>query len=589
MEKADLLIQNVSIYNTVFQHFYPADVYILEGKIYYIDLKKDCGIEPALTVDGTGKYMVPGLVDIHMHIESSMMTPNSMAGRLAECGVTTIVAEPHEMANVNGLDGILDMMAAGNESPIDIYYGIPSCVPSTSPDLETTGGVIEFDAMKALLDNPNVACVGEVMNYRQIIRRNNLEISKLLDYLSSADPCFVVEGHCPSLIDLDLAKFIFLGIDSDHTEHSAEELKQRFFNGMFIELQEKMLRKEILDLIEEFNLYGHFGFVTDDVMADTLMEQGHLDAVVRKAISLGMSPEKAIYHATYTNSMRMKFHDRTMLTPGKLADFILLDDLDAFSINSTYKRGQCIYQKEPVLIAAGKMPENSPVHLFPESYQHSVHLPVITEDMLSVTVAAPAASEALVEVMTVTDGSTKTGRTQVWLPVKDGKIQWEGSPYLLAVVLERYGKTTDTNNVSTGNCGFGFVTGDALKRGAAATTYAHDHHNLLAIGNNKEDLLLAINTVIANQGGLAVTEKNTLKSNLKLDIGGILSDRTAAQIGADLKEIRTAMVQQGYQHYNPIMSLCTLSLLASPALKLSDKGLIDVAAGKIIPLVCETR
>ena len=306
MDRADLLIRNVSVYNTVFRKFFPADVYILNGKIYYVDLKKEEMIVADTVVYGSGKYMIPGLVDVHMHIESSMMTPASMAQRLSECGVTTIVSEPHEMANVNGMEGVLAMIEAGKDAPIDIYYGIPSCVPSTTPELETTGGVIGYEEMKKLLHNPSVLCVGEVMNYRQVIRENDLEISKLLKDLSEHEPLYTIEGHCPALTDLDLAKFIYLGIDSDHTEHNVEELKQRFFNGMYVEIQEKMLRKEILDFIEENDLYGHFGFVTDDVMADTLMDQGHLDAIVRKAIHMGMEPEQAIYHATYTNAMRMK-------------------------------------------------------------------------------------------------------------------------------------------------------------------------------------------------------------------------------------------------------------------------------------------
>lgn len=581
MERADLLVQNVLIYNTVFQQFYPADVYVLEGKIYYIDLKKEGRITAARTVDGGGRYMVPGLVDIHMHIESSMMTPDTMAERLAQCGVTTIVSEPHEMANVNGAQGILDMMAAGENAPIDIYYGIPSCVPATSPQLETTGGTMEFEAMKSFLDNPRVACVGEVMNYRQIIRENHLEISKLLDYLSKADPRFTVEGHCPALLDLDLAKFIFLGIDSDHTEHSLEELRQRFFNGMFIEIQEKMLTREVLSFISENRLYGHFGFVTDDVMADTLMEQGQLDGVLRKAILLGMTPEQAVYHATYTNAMRMKFTDRTMLAPGKLADFILLDDLQAFSVTATYKNGTCIYQK------GAKRTSDAPTHDFPEAYRHMIRLQPVTEEAFALRTPEPFDGKVLVEVMTVADGSTKTERTQAWLPVKKGEIQWEGTPYLLAAVFERYGKTSSAANGGNGNIGYGFVTGDALKHGAVATTYAHDHHNLLAVGSSKADLKLAVNTVISSQGGIAVADRGQLAANLRLDIGGILSDAPADSIGRDLKEVRCALESQGYRHYNPIMSLCTLSLLASPALKLSDKGLVDVQAGEVIDIVKE--
>ena len=575
MDKSDLLIKNISVFNSVFRKFFIADVYIKNEKIYYVDLKQESLIESDQIIDGTGKYMVPGLVDVHMHIESSMMTPLSMAGRLAQCGVTTIVSEPHEMANVNGTKGILDMMKAGENAPVDIFYGIPSCVPATNPSLETTGGIMRMEDMKELLDHPKVACIGEIMNYRQIIRENDLEISKLLEYLHKQYPRYVIEGHCPALVDLDLAKFIYLGIDSDHTEHNVEELKQRFFNGMYVEIQEKMLRQEIIDFIMDNDLYGHFGFVTDDVMADTLMDHGHLDCIVRKAISMGMSPEQAIYHATYTNAVRMKLTDRTMISPGKLADFILLDDLEKFHIMSTYKNGTCIYNAfEPL--------KNTTVetHAFPDCYRHSIKLDPIDLSYLSVKAPDHNCSEVTVEVMRVCDGSTKTIREEASLPVINGELQWEDSGLLLTIVIERYGKNKEHPSI-----GYGFVTGDLIKHGAIATTFAHDHHNLLAAGSNKEDLLLAINTVIEMQGGIAVTDQNDVKATLLLNIGGILSDASADEIGNGLKKVRDQMIEQGYQHYNPIMSFCTLSLLASPALKISDQGIVDVSNAKVTSLI----
>ena len=574
MDKADLLIKNISVFNSVFKKFFTADVYVLDGKIFYVDIKQEHLIECTQVIDGTGKYMVPGLVDVHMHIESSMMTPLSMAGRLAQCGVTTIVSEPHEMANVNGTKGILDMMKAGENAPIDIFYGIPSCVPATDPSLETTGGIMRMEDMKELLDNPNVACIGEIMNYRQIIRENNLEISKLLDYLHEHYPRYVIEGHCPALLDLDLAKFVYLGIDSDHTEHNVEELKQRFFNGMYVEIQEKMLHQEIVDFIIKNDLYGHFGFVTDDVMADTLMDHGHLDVLVRKAISMGMSPEEAIYHATYTNAVRMKLTDRTMLAPGKLADFLILDNLKEFHIEASYKRGKCIYEERKGTV------EVPAAHAFPDSYRHSVQIKNVEESSLRILTDDSSVSEVKVEVMRVQDGSTKTVREEAALPVVNGEVQWENSGLLLTVVFERYGKTGEKPAV-----GYGFATGDLIKEGAVATTFAHDHHNLLAAGSNKKDLLLALNTVIDMQGGMAVTDHGKVTAELLLNIGGILSDASAKEIGQGLKKVRKAMTDQGYKHYNPIMSFCTLSLLASPALKISDKGIVDVSNAKVVPLI----
>lgn len=598
MEKTDLLIKDVQVYNSVFQKFFEADVYIKQGKIYYQDFKRKGEVEAEKVVDGSGKYMVPGLVDAHMHIESSMLTPQSMAERLADCGVTTIISEPHEIANVNGIEGICDMMKAGENAPIDIFYGIPSCVPSTNSSLETTGGVLDFAKMKSLLYHPKVSCVGEIMNYREVIRENDLEISKLLDYLRENDPAYIIEGHCSSLMDLDLAKFLYLGIDSDHTEHTLEELKQRFMNGMYVEIQSKMLKKEVIDFIDAYNLYGHFGFVTDDVMTDTLMEEGHLDAVVRKAIKLGMTPEKAIYHATYTNANRMNLKDRNMLTPGKRADFILLDDLAEFKIAEVYKSGRRIdkhggridkdgghidMHAEEIIKAQRKESDGSSGN-FADSYRHMIAVKPVDESSFVLTTDAVKDGTlengtVEVNVMRVTDGTTQTIREKAVLPVINGEVIWEGGSLCLAVVFERYGKSP----LKQGDgIGYGFVTGNCIKRGAVATSFAHDHHNLLAVGGTKGELVNAVNRIIEIQGGICVYEGTEKLAEISLNIGGIMSDASSDEVAADLKNVRNALVKLGYSHYNQIMSLSTLSLLASPALKISDKGMIDVENGRIV-------
>lgn len=572
MEKANLLIQNVQVYNSYFKKFIGADVSVLDGKILYIDQKQSGNVKGQQVIDATGMYMVPGLIDIHMHIESSMLTPMAFCRQLASCGVTTIVSEPHEMANVNGMQGVLDMIQAGEKSPIDVFYGIPSCVPSTSSLLETTGGTITAEEMGQLKKNPSVVCVGEVMNYRTIIRENELEITKFLHKLRKEDSAFPIEGHCPALLDLELAKFLYLGINGDHTEHSIEELEQRFSNGMFMEIQEKMLRPEIIAYIAEHNLYEHFCFVTDDVMADTLCSQGHLDALVRKAMKLGMSPEQTIYNASYTPSRRMNLLDRGTIAPGKLADFLLLDNLDTFSIAATYKRGTCIFDRSE------KKAKQHNDMCFPESYYHSIKLMPQEQSRFEIPMDAQL-STVKIRVMEIKDGSTKTKEKIVEMPVKDGILQWENSGCMLAVVLERYGKN--------GEAGYGFLTGDCHTQGAVATSYAHDCHNVLVAGTNPADLQLALNRVIEMQGGMTVVDEGFIKAELPLTIGGILSEKSAGEVGEQLAKVREAMINQGYRHYNPIMSFCTVTLPASPALKLTDKGLIDVTQCKIVPLNAE--
>lgn len=564
----DLLIQNINVFNSYYKKFINADVSILNDKIYYIDKTKSKIYDSKKTIDGTDKYMIPGFIDIHMHIESSMMTPAVFCEKLAEYGVTTIVSEPHEMANVAGIEGINEMIKAGNSSPIDVYYGIPSCVPSTNQALETTGGIIGFDEMKELLHKDNIICVGEVMNYKQIIKPNNLEITKFINYLKKEYPFYIIEGHCPKLTDLDLAKFLYLGIDADHTEHNLEELISHFENGMFVELQAKMMKKEVIDYIKQNNLYEHFCLVTDDVMADEFYEKGHLNTIVKMAMELGLAKEDSIYASTFTPAKRMKLTDRGSLAPGKLADFIILDDIENLNIISTYKRGNLIYD------CNRSTQLKTEYYKFPDTFYKSVKLDKLKPDDFEILIKEDVASVKL-RVMEVKDGSTRTTEVFKSCDVENHRLRLDKTDCLLIAVIERYGKTK--------NISFGFVTGDFIKVGAVATTYAHDHHNLLVAGKNIDDILLAANRVISLDGGIVVTHENQIKAELQLNIGGILADKSVKEIGTSLKSVRANLINQGYKHYNPIMSLCTLGLPVSPDLKITDKGLINVNTSEIVP------
>lgn len=582
MENVDLVIRNAKVFNSYLKCFRKADVYVLDGKIYYVDVKDNENTIPLIAakeeLDASGYYMIPGLIDIHMHIESSMMTPQTFAGYAGKCGVTTVVSEPHEMANIKGLSGIYEMIADGENAPIDIFYGIPSSVPSTNEELETTGGIIDCRAMKELYEKKEVVCVGEIMNYRQIIRENDLEITKFLNYLREVDPNFVIEGHCPSLTGLDLAKFLYLGIDGDHTEHTLEEIRQRFENGMFVELQEKMLRPEILDYIRENRLYEHCGFVTDDTMADKLYEEGQLNKVIEEAIRMGFPTEEAIYCGTYTNARRMNLRDRGVIAPGKTADFALITGFHSLEPDYVYKDGQLIASKDQENENhPGKELTSENRHFFPEDYYHSVHIPVLRSEDFWIC-AKQESGNVSVRVIEVSNGRTQTSEKIESMPVKDYKICWEGTGCLLAMVVERYGKNK--------NIGYGFVTGDCLKEGAAATTYFHDHHNLFVVGDNVGDMQAAVERIQSLQGGILTVYQGEIKAELPLPVAGILSDQPIEEIGPALKKVRNSLFQLGYRHYNPVMSLCTLGLPVSPALKLTDRGLVDVIKGEIVDLVC---
>lgn len=325
--KIDLILRNAQVYNSYYKKFIKGDVGILEGKVLFVDCKNNINSEPTEEIDCKGGYLIPGLIDIHMHIESSMTTPEIFTNEIKKYGVTTIVAEPHEIANVCGRDGIEEFIKSEGNCPIDIFYGIPSSVPSTNEKLETTGAVLNFEEMKAISNMDKVICVGEVMNYAGVIKDNNLEISKFLKYVRETRQDLVIEGHCPRLLGEELSKFLYLGINGDHTEHNLDEIKERFENGMFVEIQEKMLKDEILEHIIINNLYENMCFVTDDIMPDYLINNGHLNNIVKCAVEKGFKVEDAIYCATMTPAKRMRLFDRGVIAPGKIADILLIDDI----------------------------------------------------------------------------------------------------------------------------------------------------------------------------------------------------------------------------------------------------------------------
>lgn len=574
-EKIDLLIKNANIFNSFLRKFLPGNIAIVDNNFLYIDYKKEVDFLANDEIDLNNKFVIPGLIDIHMHIESSMVTPSSFCNYMTKCGVTTIVSEPHEIANIMGVDGVLEMIKAGTSTPIDVFYGIPSSVPSTNKNLETTLGKIDFEDMKYLMNEKKIICLGEVMNYKEVIRDNSeLDVVKFIKYLKKNNPNFTIEGHCPELVDLDLGKYIGLGIDSDHTEHTLEEFKDRFRQGMFIEIQEKTLKPELLKYIIENDLFNRMAFVTDDVMADKLYTDGHLDNVVRKAINSGFPTNEGIYCSTYTPAMRMNLKDRGSISPGKLADFVILDDLHSFKINSTYKNGRLVYEKNK---PKAKDTNN---FKFPKKYYESVNLNKISKDDLDIFVDK-GFNQVNVRLMKVSDKTTRITEEFGRVNVVEGKLDWENSQYNLGVVFERFGLN--------GNISFGLIKGDCIKVGGAATTWFHDSHNLFAMGKDKESIVTAVNTLIENQGGVIVVNKDKVLANLHLPVCGIMSEEPVKEVAYKLDKVTKALISNGYNHYNPIMSMGTLGLAVSPYLKLTDMGLVDVPNGKIVNLVVENK
>lgn len=578
--RADQLIVNVNVYNSYYKRFELNNVAVLDGRFMYVGSGGPELIQADEVIDARGRYMIPGLIDIHLHIESTMVTPATFSHGLIRCGVTSIVAEPHEMANVFGLEGVQEMMAASRETMVNMFYAIPSSVPATP--METTGGSIEIEDMDVLLATGEIICLGEIMNYVDVIRDPECKTNQILQHIRQNYPDLVIEGHTPKLLGLDLHRLIYAGVDSDHTHQSIEGLQARISAGMFIEIQEKSMTPEVMDYLIQHDVAQHFCFVTDDVMPDSLVERGHLDHIVRKAIQMGMRPEDAIYAATSTPASRMKMTDRGSIAPGKVADYVLVSNLETLAIDQVYKNGRKAYDDyEPYK-------QERMTGQFPPHFYNSVQLDKLTGEDFTISLSDPKVRETANQaekdsfncrVMMVKDGSTFVEEHIAEVQAVSGELQWEDSGYGQIATFERYGVN--------GNRAHGLIGGDTIKRGAIATTYSHDNHNLLVVGRNREDMILAANTVISSQGGFCVVEDGKVLSHLELPVGGILTEEPLAVVSHQVKELRKAMLSLGYVHYNPIMSISTHSLAVSPALKITDHGLIDVNAGKVVPLVVE--
>jgi adenine deaminase len=559
--KVDLLIQNGWVYRTYRQCFEQADIAIVGERFY--DISPASCYEADLVVDANGKYIIPGLIDIHMHIESSMTYPKEFSSAVLPHGVTTVVADPHEIANVFGLEGIKSFM--DQETELDIFYGIPSSVPSTNPDLETSGGRIGEEEVMELLKDDRILCLGEVMNDTDLVSSEDTLIKRIVRLCQKEGRRLRIEGHCPALTGEELAAFIGSGVDADHTQQTGASVLEKTDMGMFLELQKKSLIPEVVEAVVTHKLYENVALVTDDTMPDHLTK-GHLNQILRLAVESGMPVEKAIYCATFTPARRMGLHDRGMIAPGKLADFVVLDNLTDFAPLKVYKNGKAFSLSEDERKAA-----------FPDHFYQSVKCRLALASDFNLNRCEIKEGTAIVNVMQIQSFGTKIVSVKREVPVKGGSICWQEAGLCLAAVYERYGKS--------GDVAYGLLENAFKLPGAAATTWSHDSHNLLVIGNSVKDMVLAQNQVVHMQGGYVTAQNGKVTASASLPVGGIISDGSLLKLSEELAVVRQEIEAMGYENSNVIMSISTLTLLVSPELKLSDKGLFDVKTKKNVPLV----
>lgn len=565
--KKNIVVKNAYVFQTYRQCFEKRDFTVVGDRIYSVSpaieeqLEEDCTV-----IDATGKYIIPGLIDIHMHIESSMTYPKEFSNAVLKYGVTSVVADPHEIANVFGMEGIRSFM--DQDTKLDIFYGIPSCVPSTDAQTETSGASIGPDEVKELLQDPRVVCLGEVMNFKDMVSTEQTKIREIIACCQKNERKVRIEGHCPKLSHENYNQYIYYGVDSDHTQQTAASLLEKIDLGMFMELQKKSLVPEVIEAIKENQLYESIALITDDTMPDTLLK-GQLNEIVKYAVELGMPVEKAIYCATYTPARRMYLDDRGVIAPGKKADFIILDNLQEFSIVDVYKNGEKIVPDQE---HCGKEKADT---VFPSHFYQSVHCR--QAEATDFTVAYEQDGEVLANVICIHEFGTFTEKQQVKLEVRNKKVCWQEAGLSLVTIFGRHNKTQTVTH--------GFVKNAFTQRGAVATTWSHDSHNLLVIGNSVEDMIVAQRDVCKMQGGYTVAANGVVMAHAPLTIGGIISDEPIEVLADQMGRVREAITQLGYRNNNVIMSISTLALVVSPELKMTDKGLYNVRTQQFEELI----
>jgi adenine deaminase len=549
---ADLLLKNAQIVNTFTGEIEPGNVAICEDRIAGVgdyDQARD-------TIDLAGQYLAPGLINGHTHIESSMLHPLHYAQTLLPRGTLAVVTDLHEIANVCGLAGIEFVRRWSRQLPLDILLMAPSCVPATP--LETAGDCIDVDKLTQVLSYPGVIGLGEVMNFPAVIHGERQMLAKI--HAASGK---VVDGHAPGVTGKELNAYVAAGVRSDHESTTFEEGAEKLRRGMYLMVREGSSEKNLEALLPLVNdrSYRRCIFVVDDRSCADLLRDGDIDAVLRKAIACGLDPVRALQMATLNPAEHFRLHDRGGIAPGYLADLITIPDLAEMRVDRVFSKG--------TLVASGGKP------VFP--------LPSVTPELSdTVRMVAPSLESLRLEwdgesfpVIEIVPGQITT-RHRTEQVRKSGRLVVPDAErdLLKAAVLERH--------KATGNIGLGLVKGFGLKRGALASSVAHDSHNIVAVGASDEDIICAVDGLAGLHGGLVVSAGGEIIASLPLPVAGLLSLEPAEAVAARFEKVEQAARSLGTLPPAPFAILSFLALPVIPELRLTDRGLVDVTRFRLI-------
>jgi adenine deaminase len=556
-QEADLLLTNAQLVNVFSGTIELQAIAIAQGQIVGL------GKYPAKDVmDLKGRLIAPGLIDAHCHIESSMVGIGEYARAVVPHGVTTVVTDFHEIANVMGIKGIHLMREGIRFIPLNLFVMLPSCVPATP--LETAGAKITAEDLKDLMKEEWVKGLGEMMNFPGVIHGDPEVLKKIAMAQGKR-----VDGHAPGLSGRELAAYIATGISSDHECTVKAEAEEKLRLGMYIMIREGSTAKnleELIPLVTPANARQYM-FVTDDCHPADLIAKGGVDHCVRKAIQLGLDPIIAIQMATINPARYFPLPGIGAIAPGYQADLVVIEDLREVRINQVFKAGRLVAEKGQLL--PGVIEENS------IKAENTFNVPTIsTEDF---RIKAQASTAKVIEIIPdqiITKKGVHTVKTEAGLAVADP----EQDILKIAVVERHHG---------TGNIGLGFVKGCGLANGAIASSVAHDSHNIVVVGANDDDMARAVQGIAEMHGGLIAVKRGKTIASLPLPIGGLMSDRSIEEVRDGLTILHQTIKAMGCMLEEPFMLLSFLALPVIPELKITDKGLVDVTQFKIVPLFGE--
>ena len=560
-EPADLFLKNAQLVNVLSGEIHPADIAIYDGQVVGLG-----DYSARRVVDLGGKFVCPGFMDAHVHLESSMVQPSEFARAVVPQGTTAVVCDPHEIANVLGLAGVHYILDASEGSPLQVYVMAPSCVPATH--METSGAELTAADIEELWGYERVLGLAEMMNFPGVLFREPTVLEKI--EIAGDRP---IDGHAPGLSGLDLNAYIAAGVRSDHECTTLEEALEKLRRGMHIMIREGTTARNLhalLPLVTPGNVHlCHF--CTDDRHPYTLLGEGHMDDIVRKAIAWGLDPVMAIQMATINTAEYFGLHNLGAIAPGYRADLLVLDgpsgqSLETVRVAQVYAAGELVAEGGSFLPSTAALPR-VPI-------QPSVHVDVSRLDFSLPAGEGPARVIGVVPEQVVTEDLHLEPTTEDGLVVPD-----PSRDLLKMAVVERHH--------GTGNVGLGLVKGVGLKRGAIASSVAHDSHNIVVIGTADDEMRAAVAAIAEMGGGQVVVASGEVQAACPLPIAGLMSDRPLQEVRDEVAALTEATHSLGCTLPDPLMTMSFLALPVIPTLKLTDKGLVDVGQFELVPLFGE--